>query len=128
MKGKSKASGSTKTDSKLAVQKGKKGAVKHLKRPPSAFFVFMDDFRQEYKAKNPNNRLVSVVSKAGGVKWKSLSEKDKAPYVEKAAKLKSEYEKLKTAQENEEEVAEAGSEKSKSDVEDESGDGDEDED
>ncbi|MCE7766786.1 hypothetical protein GQL56_29620, partial [Pseudomonas putida] len=31
----------------------------------------------------------------GGEKWMAMSESEKAPYVEKAAKLKAEYEKTK---------------------------------
>ncbi|RWW86147.1 hypothetical protein BHE74_00005091 [Ensete ventricosum] len=61
------------------------------KRPPSAFFVFMEEFRKSFKEKNPNNKSVSVVGKAAGDKWKSLSEAEKAPYVAKAAKFKTEY-------------------------------------
>ncbi|OWM81171.1 high mobility group B protein 3-like [Punica granatum] len=63
------------------------------KRPASAFFVFMEEFRQTYKEKHPNNKSVSVVGKAGGDKWKSMSEAEKAPYVAKAEKRKVEYEK-----------------------------------
>ncbi|CAL9766073.1 unnamed protein product, partial [Musa acuminata subsp. burmannicoides] len=43
------------------------------------------------QGKNLNNKSVSVVGKAGGDKWKSLSEAEKAPYVAKAAKFKTEY-------------------------------------
>ncbi|RWW00217.1 hypothetical protein GW17_00036826 [Ensete ventricosum] len=48
-------------------------------------------FWKSFKEKNPNNKSVSVVGKAGGDKWKSLSEAEKAPYVAKAAKFKTEY-------------------------------------
>ncbi|XP_021674896.2 high mobility group B protein 3 isoform X2 [Hevea brasiliensis] len=63
------------------------------KRPASAFFVFMEEFRQEYKEKHPKNKSVAVVGKAGGDKWKSMSEDEKAPYVAKAKKRKNEYNK-----------------------------------
>ncbi|KAJ1694494.1 hypothetical protein LUZ63_011192 [Rhynchospora breviuscula] len=63
------------------------------KRPPTAFFVFMDDFRKEYKEANPDNKSVALVSKEGGEKWKSMTEEEKKPYIEKAAVLKAEYEK-----------------------------------
>jgi len=33
----------------------------------------MEDFRKTYKEKNPNVKSVSVVGKAGGDKWKSMS-------------------------------------------------------
>ncbi|PKU63337.1 HMG1/2-like protein [Dendrobium catenatum] len=89
-----------KSDGRLAAKKApekrKTGSRKAKdpnkpKRPPSAFFVFMDQFRKEFKEKNPENKLVSVVGKAGGNKWKSMSDAEKAPYVAKAGKLKDEY-------------------------------------
>ncbi|OAY67432.1 HMG1/2-like protein isoform X1 [Ananas comosus] len=95
------------------------------KRPPSAFFVFMEEFRKQFNEKNPNNKSVSVVGKAGGDKWKSLSEAEKAPYVAKANKLKSEYTKTMAAynkkqSEGAHKAAEAEdeSDKSKSEVND----------
>ncbi|KAJ0044392.1 hypothetical protein Pint_06484 [Pistacia integerrima] len=107
------------------------------KRPPSAFFVFLEEFRKVYKQEHPNIKAVSAVGKAGGEKWKSLTDsvsadktlhrwlaldpttnqaqldekvyapclsylilgnlQEKAPYEAKAAKRKSEYEKLMIA-------------------------------
>ncbi|KAG8373595.1 hypothetical protein BUALT_Bualt11G0040700 [Buddleja alternifolia] len=101
--GRSKAE-SKKADAKLSVKKaaaGKKPVKKGKpvkdpnkpKRPASAFFVFMEDFRKTYKEKHPNNKSVAAVGKAGGDKWKSLSEAEKAPFVAKAEKRKAEYEK-----------------------------------
>ena len=84
--GKSKANTSKKPDNKLAAKKGAEKKTKVAKkgkggkdpnkpkRPPSAFFVFMEQFRKEFKEKNPNNKQVSVVGKAGGDKWKSMSQ------------------------------------------------------
>ncbi|GMP26948.1 hypothetical protein CsSME_00003165 [Camellia sinensis var. sinensis] len=97
-----------KADSKLSVKK--KGAEKPAKqpakkgkaaakdpnkpkRPASAFFVFMEDFRKTYKEKHPNNKSVAAVGKAGGDKWKSMSEAEKAPFVSRAEKRKTEYNK-----------------------------------
>jgi hypothetical protein len=105
MKG-AKSKGAAKAETKLAVKS--KGAEKPApkgrkskpakdpnkpKRAPSAFFVFMDEFRKEFKEKNPKNKSVAAVGKAAGERWKSLSETDKAPYVAKANKLKGEYNK-----------------------------------
>ncbi|MED6133778.1 High mobility group [Stylosanthes scabra] len=76
-------------------QAKKKAAAKDPnkpKRPPSAFFVFMSDFREEYKKENPNNKSVAVVGKAGGARWKSMSDAEKAPYHAKAEKSKLAYE------------------------------------
>ncbi|XP_011100443.1 HMG1/2-like protein [Sesamum indicum] len=135
--GKSKAD-SRKGDSRLAVKKQTKKEKKAAKdpnkpkRPPSAFFVFMEDFRKQYKEKHPNNKSVAAVGKAGGDKWKSLSDEEKAPFVAKAEKRKEEYERKmeaynrKLSGEGDDE-----SDKSKSEVndeEEEEGSGEEEED
>ncbi|XAR58058.1 hypothetical protein NMG60_11026415 [Bertholletia excelsa] len=130
MKG-SRSKAGSKADSKLSVKKaaGKKGKAakdpNKPKRPASAFFVFMEEFRKQYKAKHPNNKSVAAVGKAGGDKWKSMSEAEKAPYVEKAEKRKVEYNKnleaynKKMAKGSAEEEE---SDKSKSEVNDENED------
>ena len=93
------------------------------KRPPSAFFVFLEEFRKEFKKENPNVKAVSAVGKAGGDKWKSLSNAEKAPYEAKAAKRKAEYEKqIKAYNKKLESTADDGdeeSDRSKSEVNDE---------
>nr|DAD23351.1 TPA_asm: hypothetical protein HUJ06_024814 [Nelumbo nucifera] len=61
------------------------------KRPAGAFFIFMEEFRKAYKENFPDNKSISAVGKAGGEKWKSMSDSEKAPYVEKAAKRKADY-------------------------------------
>ena len=138
--GKSKA----KADTKLGVKKGagagaagkksvKKGKpVKDPnkpKRPASAFFVFMEEFRKQYKEKHPNNKSVAAVGKAGGDKWKSMSDAEKAPYIAKADKRKVEYE--KTLQAYNKRIAEGAgpeeeeSDKSRSEVNDDEDDDEE---
>ncbi|XP_038705027.1 high mobility group B protein 2-like [Tripterygium wilfordii] len=128
--------GKSKTETKntkLAVnKKGKAGAKSGKaakdpnmpKRPASAFFVFMEEFRETFKKDHPKNKSVAVVGKAGGDKWKSLSEAEKAPYVAKAVKRKAEYEKNmkaynKRQAEGTKEEEEVESEKSMSEVNDE---------
>ncbi|XP_022151579.1 high mobility group B protein 1 [Momordica charantia] len=88
------------------------------KRPPSAFFVFLEEFRKEFKRDNPHVKAVSAVGKAGGEKWKSLSHAEKAPYEAKAAKKKAEYEKLMRAYDSKK-ASDEESERSKSEVNDE---------
>ncbi|KAI3474444.1 hypothetical protein Pfo_029305 [Paulownia fortunei] len=92
------------------------------KRPPSAFFVFLEEFRKTFKKENPNVKAVSAVGKAGGEKWKSLTDAEKAPYEAKAAKKKAEYEKLMNAynkkQESSADEGDEGSERSTSEVHD----------
>ncbi|RYQ81228.1 hypothetical protein Ahy_Scaffold1g107209 [Arachis hypogaea] len=67
-------------DSGIGTKKAKKKAApkdpNKPKRPPSAFFVFMSDFREEYKKENPNNKSVAL---------------EKAPYQAKAEKNKLAY-------------------------------------
>ncbi|PWA57130.1 high mobility group box domain-containing protein [Artemisia annua] len=138
-----KPSGSTKnSDAKLAVKKtaAKGKAAKDPnkpKRPASAFFVFMEDFRTQFKAENPNVKSVAQVGKAGGAKWKAMSDSEKAPFQAKADKRKKEYEKVMAAynkkqdaggkvEEEDDEVAD-DSDKSKSEVNDEEDDEDSDE-
>ncbi|XP_054784178.1 high mobility group B protein 1-like isoform X1 [Prosopis cineraria] len=88
------------------------------KRPPSAFFVFLEEFRKAFKAENPNVKAVSAVGKAGGEKWKSMTTAEKAPYEAKAVKKKSEFEKLMKAY-NKKQTNSGESDKSKSEVNDE---------
>ncbi|XP_059642612.1 HMG1/2-like protein [Cornus florida] len=139
MKGGRSKTETKRTDTKLTVKKGQAKKAKPAKdpnkpkRPPSAFFVFMEDFRKQYKEKHPNNKSVAAVGKAGGDKWKSFSEADKAPYLAKAEKRKTDYNKNILAY-NKKLAEEEESEKSKSEVqddedeEDESGEEDEDDD
>ncbi|KAK8624468.1 hypothetical protein V6N13_065812 [Hibiscus sabdariffa] len=100
------------------------------KRPASAFFVFMEEFRVQYKKEHPKNKSVAAVGKAGGDKWKSLSEAEKRPYVDKAEKRKAEYEKNmkaynKRQAEGPKDDDEVESEKSTSEVNEEEDDDDE---
>ncbi|KAG2266680.1 hypothetical protein Bca52824_073759 [Brassica carinata] len=78
MKGGQSKAEATSTDQRLKTRgRKKKTATKDPnkpKRPPSAFFVFLDDFRREFKEANPNNKSVAAVGKAAGAKWKSMTE------------------------------------------------------
>ncbi|XP_057809371.1 HMG1/2-like protein isoform X2 [Salvia miltiorrhiza] len=148
MKGGRSKTESKKADAKLSVKKGAAAGKKPVKkgkpakdpnkpkRPASAFFVFMEDFRKTYKEKHPNNKSVSAVGKAGGEKWKSMSEAEKAPFVAKAEKRKVDYEKTLQAYNkklSDGPGADDESDKSKSEVnddedDDEDGSADDDED
>ncbi|KAL4558072.1 hypothetical protein LXL04_036268 [Taraxacum kok-saghyz] len=94
------------------------------KRPASAFFVFMEEFRKQYKEENPENKSVAAVGNAGGAKWKSLTESEKAPFQAKADKRKKQYEKDMDTYNNKpaasaNDEADDDSDKSKSEVNDE---------
>ncbi|KAK9289983.1 hypothetical protein L1049_008145 [Liquidambar formosana] len=113
--GKRKAATKPEKSSKRQTKKEKlaKKDPNKPKRPPSAFFVFLEEFRKTFKKENPNVKAVSAVGKAGGEKWKSMSEAEKAPYEAKAAKRKSEYEKVMNAyNKKQESMADDGDEES----------------
>ncbi|KAG2576064.1 high mobility group B protein 7-like [Panicum virgatum] len=59
------------------------------KRTPTAFFLFMADFRKEFKAAHPDNKNIATVSKEAGEKWNSMTDQEKKPYIDKAAELKA---------------------------------------
>uniref|UniRef100_A0A0E0K3F4 HMG box domain-containing protein n=1 Tax=Oryza punctata TaxID=4537 RepID=A0A0E0K3F4_ORYPU len=130
MKGKADASKKGEGRLKAAGGAGKRkkaAASGKPKRPPSAFFVFMSEFRQEYQAAHPDNKSVAAVSKAAGEKWRAMSEQEKAPYVDKAGQKKQDYEKTKANFDKKESTSSKkakihddgeGSDKSKSEVDD----------
>ncbi|KAL0994838.1 hypothetical protein UPYG_G00127900 [Umbra pygmaea] len=62
------------------------------KSPPSAFFIFCDEFRPQVMEETPGISL-SELAKKLGEKWNNLTAEDKLPYEKKAAKLKEKYEK-----------------------------------
>lgn len=109
------------TDKEKKPKKAKKSKESSgRKRPPTAFFLFMDDFRKSFKEANPDNKSVSLVAKEGGEKWKSMSEEEKKPYVERAAELKAEFKKaVEDKQEGEEEAGEKQEEEANQEEEEE---------
>nr|CAB3481780.1 unnamed protein product [Digitaria exilis] len=70
------------------------------KRTPTAFFLFMKDFRKDFKAAHPDIKGVTVVGKEAGERWKSMTDEEKKPYVDKAAELKAEAENAEGSGEN----------------------------
>uniref|UniRef100_A0A7N0TZC2 HMG box domain-containing protein n=1 Tax=Kalanchoe fedtschenkoi TaxID=63787 RepID=A0A7N0TZC2_KALFE len=87
------------------------------KRPPTAFFIFMDEFRKTYKEANPDNKSVSEVAKKGGEEWKSKTDEEKKQYVDKAKELKAEYERAMENYNAGKQEDEAGSDKETDEVE-----------
>ncbi|CAH8365133.1 unnamed protein product [Eruca vesicaria subsp. sativa] len=60
--------------------------------PPTAFYIFMNGFREIYRYEN---RFINLkdVPKFGGEKWKSFTEEEKKVYRDKAAELLEKYNK-----------------------------------
>jgi high mobility group protein B1 len=102
------------------------------KRPATAFFLFLNEFRKTFKEDHPDVKGVTMVGKAGGERWKDMSDAEKAPYINKASQKKSEYVKTlaayKQKQEDDDEDGAEESDKSKSEINDDEDDEDEDED
>ncbi|KAL0442543.1 UNVERIFIED_CONTAM: High mobility group B protein 14 [Sesamum latifolium] len=89
----SSTSTSSKTDGKVALtvksEKTKKTARKAKtttskkrvakidamkpKKPPTAFFYFLEDFRKEYQEQNPDVKSMRDIGKACGEKWKTMT-------------------------------------------------------
>ncbi|XP_004497257.1 high mobility group B protein 7-like isoform X2 [Cicer arietinum] len=84
------------------------------KRPPTAFFVFMDDFRKTFKEANPDSKDVKRVGKEAGEKWRAMTDEEKKPYLDRVVELKAEYEKAMetyNAAENDQEASDEKSDK-----------------
>ena len=62
------------------------------KRPPSGFFLFCSEFCSKIKSTNPGISIGDVAKKLGEM-WNNLSDSEKQPHINKAAKLKEKYEK-----------------------------------
>jgi len=50
------------------------------KKPQTAYFMFLAEFRPKYAAENPESKGVTEVSKAAGEAWGKLSDEEKVPY------------------------------------------------
>lgn len=64
-------------------------------RPPTAYFMFLGQFRKEFKLKNPEVKGIKDMSKEAGAKWRDMDKSEKEPYEEKAKAAKQEYNRLK---------------------------------
>ena len=74
-------------------KKAKKEKVEGApKKPLTAFFIFQNEKREEFKKKYPDLAQKELVTKLSEA-WKNLSEKDKKKYNDKNAEAKKQYEK-----------------------------------
>lgn len=58
------------------------------KRPPTAFFLFMEGFRKEFKEQNPDVKGVGAIAKAGRDRWRLMTDDEKAAFVSAANEMK----------------------------------------
>ncbi|KAK9150911.1 hypothetical protein Syun_009220 [Stephania yunnanensis] len=73
-------------------QKTKKEDPNKPKKPPTAFFYFLEDFRKEYQEQNPDVRSMRDIGKACGDKWKTMTFEDKVKYYDIATEKRAEFE------------------------------------
>ncbi|PUZ55464.1 hypothetical protein GQ55_5G213800 [Panicum hallii var. hallii] len=70
-----------------------KGDPRAPKKPPTAFFYFMEDFRKTYKQENPSVKSMREIGKACGEKWNTMSFEEKVKYYDIATEKRAEFEK-----------------------------------
>eukprot|EP00747_Dinoflagellata_sp_TGD_P186233 gnl/TRDRNA2_/TRDRNA2_43159_c0_seq1.p1 gnl/TRDRNA2_/TRDRNA2_43159_c0~~gnl/TRDRNA2_/TRDRNA2_43159_c0_seq1.p1 ORF type:complete len:202 (+),score=86.44 gnl/TRDRNA2_/TRDRNA2_43159_c0_seq1:82-687(+) len=62
-------------------------------KPQNAYWIYLAENRAEFQKKVPAGSKASAVAKLAGEKWKTMTEKEKAPFNKKAECLKAQYEK-----------------------------------
>ncbi|KAL1207345.1 High mobility group B protein 14 [Cardamine amara subsp. amara] len=75
-------------------QKKKKPAKLHSKmpkKPPTAFFYFLEDFRKQYKEQNPEVKSMREIGKTCGEKWKTMTYEEKVKYYDIATVKREEF-------------------------------------
>merc|ERR550519_1293948 len=82
-------------DKKRYLEQTGKNVVKDSdkpKRPQTAYFIFLADFRKKMAGKKlPEGQKVPSLA---GEKWRTMSDKEKEPYVKEEAKEKAKYEEV----------------------------------
>ncbi|XP_008798304.1 high mobility group B protein 14 [Phoenix dactylifera] len=63
------------------------------KKPPTAFFYYLEDFRKTFQQENPGVKSMRDIGKACGEKWKTMSFEEKVQYYDKATEKRAEFEK-----------------------------------
>ncbi|XP_055804358.1 high mobility group B protein 14 isoform X1 [Solanum dulcamara] len=79
---------------KLRATSKKKTAktdAKKPKKPPTAFFYFLEDFRKEFQEQNPDVRSMRDIGKACGEKWKTMTYEEKVHYYDIATEKRREF-------------------------------------
>ncbi|KAL5227163.1 hypothetical protein ABZP36_015428 [Zizania latifolia] len=69
------------------------GDPRRPKKPPTAFFYFMEDFRKTFKEENPSVKSMQEIGKACGVKWNTMTFEERVKYYDLATEKRAEYEK-----------------------------------
>merc|ERR1711965_606486 len=70
------------------------GATKP-KRPPTAYFMFLAYYRNEWRQQHPGVKGIKDMSKAAGEQWRSMPSEGKKPFEQRALAAKAEYMRIK---------------------------------
>ncbi|XP_045826894.1 high mobility group B protein 14 [Trifolium pratense] len=81
-----------------AKQKKNKQKIdaKKPKKPPTAFFYFLVDFRKEFQDQNPDVKSMRDIGKACGDKWKTMTYEEKVKYYDIATEKRAEFDRAMT--------------------------------
>ncbi|KAK9224055.1 hypothetical protein WN944_012504 [Citrus x changshan-huyou] len=75
---------------KLKKKHGKLDS-KMPKKPPTAFFYFLEDFRKGFQEQNPDIKSMRAIGKACGEKWKTMTYEEKVKYYDIATEKRAEF-------------------------------------
>merc|ERR1719240_312714 len=70
------------------------GATKP-KRPPTAYFMFLSFYRNEWRQQHPGVKGIKDMSKAAGEQWRSMAPEGKKLCLQRALAAKAEYMRIK---------------------------------
>ncbi|KAJ4976577.1 hypothetical protein NE237_001683 [Protea cynaroides] len=73
-------------------KKARKEDANKPKKPPTAFFYFLEDFRKEFQEQNPGVKSMRDIGKACGEKWKTMTYEEKVQYYDTATEKRAEFE------------------------------------
>ncbi|KAH9606954.1 hypothetical protein KSS87_009348 [Heliosperma pusillum] len=73
-------------------RKGKIIDANKPKKPPTAFFFFMEDFRKIYREEHPEVKSMRDVGKACGERWRTMTYEEKVKYYDIATVKRAEFE------------------------------------
>ncbi|XP_075663683.1 high mobility group B protein 14 [Castanea sativa] len=80
-----------KTPKTKQKKKIEKFDAKKPKKPPTAFFYFLEDFRKEFQEQNPDVKSMRDIGKACGEKWKTMTYEEKVQYYDIATEKRAEF-------------------------------------
>ncbi|WCJ27375.1 High mobility group B protein 14 [Euphorbia peplus] len=66
------------------------------KKPATAFFFFLEDFRKDYQEQNPDVKSMRDIGKACGEKWRTMTYEEKVKYYDIATTKRAEFDQAMT--------------------------------